>query len=136
NSPGNRKYQLHRRSGASIKAQDNGTIGLFLETTDNKYFGLSCGHVLGEDAAHRRVQQPCSRDFLCHIRGLGRGISSAKRFLKSGKDQNTNCALTAKISSLQKTLDELLPLKSDIDQESHKNLSLGGVVKSEFEIVE
>ena len=66
-SPYNRIYQTHAVSGSSIEAKQCGTVGLFIEESDNKYVGITCAHVAGSTAEKLDVLGPSLEDFSTYV---------------------------------------------------------------------
>ena len=134
--PVNRKYQKNPMIGVSISAKENGTVGLYMTTRHEKFYGISCAHVLGNTTSHRRVQQPCPKDFVRHLKAVEHEITDLERLLTLTTHDITKYTFNEEMNELKDEQNVLQALNNPLESELKKNLSFGKVRKAEFEAVE
>ena len=121
-------------SGISIEGAEEGTVGLFIETEDNKFYGFSCGHILGKVGNH--VRQPSLHDFRKHLETLERTIRNLEKEIKETKNQITKFVRQNTLNEVRQQLDTYKKYQGDHDRTTKKLLRIGKTVESEKAIIE
>ena len=132
--PYNRIYQTHQVSESSIEAKHCGTVGLFIEESDNKYVGITCAHVAGSTAEQLDVLGPCLEDFCTYLAALREQKSECEKEIAESKNLITKYERTKLLDFVKSELQIIEPL-AGTDEERAKNIRLGKVRTSEYEVV-
>ena len=132
--PYNRIYQTHQVSGSSIEAKQCGTVGLFIEESDNKYVGITCAHMAGSTAEQLDVLGPCLEDFCTYVAALREQKSECEKEIAESKNLITKYERTKLLDFVKSELQIIEPL-AGMDEERAKNIRLGKVRTSEYEVV-
>ena len=132
--PYNRIYQTHPVSGSSIEAKQCGTVGLFIEESDNKYVGVTCAHVAGSTAEQLDVLGPGLEDFSTYVAALREQKSECEKEIAESKNLITKYERTKLLDFVKSELQIVEPL-AGTDEETANNIRLGKVRTSEYEVV-
>ena len=134
--PVERKYQKNPMSGVSICSKEIGTVGIYMTKKHEKFYGVSCSHILGSTASHRLVQQPSPGDFVRHLKAVEHGIKNLERLITSTTREITRYTFNEEIKELKEEQTVLQSLNNPVESELKKNLLFGQVRKSEFDMIE
>jgi hypothetical protein len=132
--PYNRIYQTHAVSGYSIEAKKCGTVGLFIEESDNKYLGITCAHIVGSTAEKLDVLGPSLENFSNYVANLREKKSECEEEIAKSMNLITKYECMRLLDFVKSELQIVEPL-AGTDEETTKNIRLGKVRTSENEVV-
>ena len=132
----NRCYQQHPISGSSIAGKEGGTAGLFLRAND-RFWGLSCGHVLGEKSdAEELVAQPWPYDFEKYLDIADKRVKVLQNDVQNTKNEITKLLRLEELNALQEQLKILQPLRPADPIDMHNTLRFGKILQSHMGVVD
>ena len=134
--PMEQKYQKNPTSGVSICAKEIGTVGIYMTKKHEKFYGVSCAHILGSTASQRLVQQPSPGDFVRHVKVVEHGINNLERLITSTTHEITRYTFNEEIKELKEEHTVLQSLNNPVESELKKNLLFGRVQNSEFAMIQ
>ena len=132
--PYNRIYQTHAVSGSSIEAKLCGTVGLFIEESDDKYVGITCAHVAGSTTEQLDVLGPNLEDFGIYVAAMREEKLECEKEIAESRNSNMKYERTKLLDFIKSEL-QIIELLAGTDEETVNNIRLGKVRTSECEIV-
>ena len=137
NPESNRKWSPIIRSGSSIGkgADDNGTAGVFVRSSKNRVYGVTCGHCFPDQPSGQEIQQPWIHDFTRQHQKLTTFKTQLQQLIANTNNERVRNINRSQLEEVDKELLPINQLVGEDENETLNNIKVGRIKSGEFKVV-